>query len=75
MKKLENLLRKKDWTLDEAKSMYESFKDLYKSCQNEKAQDELLDVINYFYQLINNEATGTDQFGNVTTRYNVALLK
>jgi len=75
MEKLESLLRDKDWTLKEAESMFDTCKDLLRVCQNDKTKAELITVLNYCYQLINNEVTGSDQFGNVTTRYNVALLK
>ena len=75
MKTVLNILIEKEWTLDEAKAIYETFKNLYISCQTQEQKDEFLDVINYFYQLINNKVTGVDQFGNVTTSYNVPLLK
>ena len=75
MIKLEELLKDKDWTLEDAKSMYETCNKLLLKTDNKNSRDQLITVLNYCYQLINNDIIGYDQNGNVVTRYNVKLLK
>ena len=72
--KLEQLLKDKDWTLEEAKSMYETCKELVVKTENKNSRNELIFTLNYCYQLINNEIIGYDQDNNVITRYDVQLL-
>ena len=75
MIKLEELLKDKDWTLEDAKSMYETCNKLILNTDNKNLRDQLITVLNYCYQLMNNDIIGYDQNGNVITRYNVKLLK
>ena len=75
MIKLEELLKDKDWTLEDANSMYETCNKLILKTDNKNLRDQLITVLNYCYQLMNNDIIGYDQNGNVITRYNVKLLK
>ena len=75
MIKLEELLKDKDWTLEDAKSMYETCNKLILKTDNKNLRDQLITVLNYCYQLMNNDIIGYDQNGNVIIRYNVKLLK
>ena len=75
MIKLEELLKDKDWTLEDAKSMYETCNKLILKTENKNLRYQLITVLNYCYQLMNNDIIGYDQNGNVITRYNVKLLK
>ena len=72
--KLEQLLKDKDWTLEEAKSMYETCKELVMKTENKNSRKQLIFIFYYCYQLINNEIIGSDENGKIITRYDVQLL-